>query len=211
MSKTTNYHAAAKEHARDMVNEFLDQIIEQLIADGEASDDYNNDYPDGDAYHHQQHVDKEYSLLEAAELLDQLQEHEETDNGLWDGLEPRRAVCAQAAYTYGNAVSAEWMELIKSINADDDVQEILARSEEDDNGNPVLPTLPGWVAVELRLALEPSLPHVVGILDQPMGETDRKMLRDACKDIGRDDLAKLVTDGSKDADLRARIEAIIAD
>ena len=114
--RETNYHKEAESDAASMVQEFEDQIIEQLIDKGEASDDYNNDYDGGDEYHHQSHVDKAYSLLEAANLLDQLDRYEETDSGLWQGLKPREAISAQAAYTYGNAVGDVWRDFIKKIN-----------------------------------------------------------------------------------------------
>lgn len=111
-----NWARDAEDDARHTVDEFEDEIVEQLVRDGEASDDLGNDYSGGDRYHHETHVDKEYSLMEAAEVLDQLSEHEETDSGLWEGLPPRDAVSAQAAYTYGNAVYEEWRELIRTIN-----------------------------------------------------------------------------------------------
>lgn len=112
----TNYWKEAREDAVEMVNHFEDEIVEQLIDKGEASDDYNNDYPDGDSYHHETHTDRGYTLLEAAKLLDDLSEYEESDSGLWEGLEPRRAVEVQAAFTYGNAVGSFWSDLIRDIN-----------------------------------------------------------------------------------------------
>ena len=118
MTETTNYLREAADDAADTVRNFADEILEQLLDDGEASDDLLNDYPNGDAWHHECHVDKEYSLIDAATLIDQLMEFEETDSGLWEGLEPRRAIAAQAAFTYGNAVYSEWRELIEKINSE---------------------------------------------------------------------------------------------
>jgi hypothetical protein len=112
----TNYRDEARYAARDMAENFLDEIIHQLEQDGEASKDLLNDYSGGDEYHHQYNVDKDYSLLEAAHLLDDLEDFEETDSGLWEGLEPRRAVAAQAAYTFGHAVMSYWQDLIGEIN-----------------------------------------------------------------------------------------------
>jgi hypothetical protein len=57
-----------------------------------------------------------YNLKEAAELLDQLDEHEETDEGLWDGQSPREAISTQAAYTYRNACTHEFKRVIGIIN-----------------------------------------------------------------------------------------------
>lgn len=123
MPDETNYHKEAEDDAKQMVIEFSDQIVEKLIDDGEASDDLNNDYSGGDSYHHETHVDRSYSLLEAAILLDQLSEFEETDSGLWEGQEPREAIATQAAYTYGSAVYSEWVDFIREIN--DEAREVL--------------------------------------------------------------------------------------
>jgi hypothetical protein len=111
-----SYRDDARSDAKETVAYFKDEIVGMLLEKGEASDDLFNDYPNGDSYHHENHTDKSYDLQEAAELLDELRDNEETDSGLWQGLEPREAVCAQAAYTYGNAVYAEWRELIEKIN-----------------------------------------------------------------------------------------------
>ena len=106
----------AQSDANDFVLNFEDEVIEQLIDKGKASDDFLNDYPGGDSYHHETHVDKWYSLSDAAEVLDELNEFEETDFGLWEGLAPRDAISAQAAYTYGNAVYSMAVDLIEEIN-----------------------------------------------------------------------------------------------
>lgn len=124
MPDTTNYRENAKSDAQDMAREFLDQILEQFLDKDEVSNDFNNDYDSGDSYHHETHVDKEYDLQEAAAVLEQLRDHEETDSGLWDGLEPSEAIAAQAAYTYGNAVVASWQELIEEINDEDSLKEM---------------------------------------------------------------------------------------
>jgi trans-aconitate methyltransferase len=111
------YLDEARSDAADMATEFIDQIVSQLL-DGEASTDLLNDYAGADSYHHETHVDKSYDLEDAAVLLRELCKYEETDKGLWEGLEPRDAVCAQAAYTYGNAVYQLWQKLIERINED---------------------------------------------------------------------------------------------
>src|SRR3982751_3456408 len=116
---------SAVEDAADFVSEFIGQVIDQLIDDGQASDDLLNDYDGADSYHHETHVDKSYSLLEAAQILDDLSEHEETDEGLWQGLKPRGAISAQAAYTYGNAVYALAQNIISEINGDTEIETIL--------------------------------------------------------------------------------------
>ena len=118
MSDTENYRDNAESDARDCVSNFRDEIVEMLLNDGKASDDLLNDYPNGDSYHHENHTDKWYNLQEAAAVLDQLDEYEETDSGLWQGQDMKTALGTCAAFTYANAVYNEWNNLIESINDD---------------------------------------------------------------------------------------------
>jgi hypothetical protein len=111
-----NWNTEALGDAKDLIENFKDEVTEQLLNKGEASDDWNNDYPNGDSYFHESYVDKSYSLTKAAELLDELDEYEETDSGLWQGLSPKEAISTQAAYTYGNAVHFKAKDLIEEIN-----------------------------------------------------------------------------------------------
>lgn len=113
---TREYLKQAESDANDMLGEFLDQMIEQWEDNQQISDDLFNDYSGGDSYHHESHVDKSYNLTEAAAILDELSEWEETDHGLWDGQEPRQAIATQAAYTYGNAVYSAWRDKIEELN-----------------------------------------------------------------------------------------------
>ena len=138
----SNYLQAASDDARETVGEYRDEILEMLNESGEASDDLLNDYGTGDSYHHESHVDKSYNLSDAAELIEELSDHEETDSGLWEGQQPKEAVGTCAAFTYGNAVYSEWRDLIVEINDeaeeiinnyDDQINEAeIAEEEEDD-------------------------------------------------------------------------------
>lgn len=129
-----NFHVEAMDDAKIAALHFMPDIMYQIQdqmdeRDGdEFPDTFQTDfnfnlekyiqdsaYPNGDEYHHLEHVDKEYDLLEAAMILEQLDKFEETDSGLWEGLEPRRAISCQAAYTYGNAVSYCFEELLQYI------------------------------------------------------------------------------------------------
>ncbi len=130
MTKNKNYVSDAISDAREMALNFLDEIVEQFKNKGSASDDINNDYPGGDEYHHLGHVDKEYHLSEAAELLDSLSRFTEDDYGLWQGLAPRDAISCQAAYTYGNAVVFYWSRLIDEINDDGILADALEDNDE---------------------------------------------------------------------------------
>ena len=123
MSKTKNYQEEATEDAQETARYFLDEIIESFMDKGEASDDLLNDY--SDSYHHENHVDKWYSLQDAAQLLDELDDYEETDTGLWEGQPPKDAISTQAAFTYGNAVYQKFQKLIKEINDDDEACQCL--------------------------------------------------------------------------------------
>jgi hypothetical protein len=172
-----SYSDDAMNDACDMAEHFLDQIVDQLVDDGEASEDFNNDYDDGDSYHHENHVDRLYDLLDAAELLDELSNYIETDNGLWQGQEPEKAIGTQAAYTYGNAVGVTWCDLIGRINQayqefrdelSDQEKEDEFRSEQCDKAREIAKQVieenrcqPGQETAKLNLDAVPSLIEVV--------------------------------------------------
>jgi hypothetical protein len=139
--KLQNYREEAAQDAKDMVEECFDSIIDQLIEDGEASTDLFNDYPGMDAYHHETHIDKSYRLLEAAQLLSELSEFEEGDDGLWEGQGPEEAIGTMAAYTYGAAVYSMWDDQIKSINNNSDIVEMAARCKEIEDNNEIKESL----------------------------------------------------------------------
>lgn len=114
------YYQLAEEDAKMLVTDyFMDEIIEQLIENGEASDDYKNDYRNGDGIFHEAIVDRDYSSNDAIELLSNLHEFEEDEYGLWKGLSWDRALTTIAAFTYGNAVHDKWTKLIEEINGID--------------------------------------------------------------------------------------------
>ncbi len=117
----SNYRSEAESDARETVYQFIGTIVERLEEFGQASDDLHNDYPDGDSWHHECHVDKYYNLTEAAEVIDQLSEFEETDSGLWESQQPKEAIGTCAAFTYGNAVLCFWADLIREINGEGSV------------------------------------------------------------------------------------------
>ena len=121
----TNYRQEAEDDAANLVLEyFMDEIVDQIIDKGEASADINNDYDNGDGIFHETIVDRSYHLTDAAELLSQLYSHVEEDTGLWEGeTDVDRIAEIQAAYTYGNAVWAEFDDLITDINNEvDDIK-----------------------------------------------------------------------------------------
>lgn len=148
-----SYISEARSDAASTALEYIDTIME-FIKDGEdVSDDLLNDYPDGDSYHHENHVDREYDLEEAATVLKELREHKETDSGLWEGLEPEQAISAQAPFTYGNAVMANWQELIEYINDDEMIQqakELFANYLGDDHWEKIVEPVKELTEVHVR-------------------------------------------------------------
>jgi hypothetical protein len=119
MTEKRDWRQEAQDDAKAMAMHYLDEMVEMLCGGDDVSTDILNDYTSGDSYHQEAHVDKAYSLLEAAELLDELQEYTETDSGLWSRLAPREAIARQARYTYGNAVISAWRRIVEEINEDD--------------------------------------------------------------------------------------------
>ncbi len=111
-----SWEEEAESDARDCFENFVDEMADQVADVGEASDDLNNDYPGGDSYHHENHVDEAYNLTDAAAILDELGRWEETDSGLWERQNPRDAISTQAAFTYGNAVYDKWRDMVKELN-----------------------------------------------------------------------------------------------
>lgn len=155
-----NYPAKAKEDARDAVEYFQDDIVKAIIENEGEVDTGILDW--SESYHHETHIDKSYSLLEAATLLDQLDDFEETDSGIWEGQAPREAIITQAAFTYGNAVASEFDDLMKAINeAISNADIFLAAVEEGEEREDLLNRevrMLIWEAVKIG---EPPLPKGV--------------------------------------------------
>jgi hypothetical protein len=115
---STNYRTKGTEDAKEFINNYEETIVEQLVEKGEASTDLYNDYGDGDSFIHESYTDKWYDLMESAQILDQLSDYEETDSGLWEGQEPRKAIATQAAFTYSSYVCSEIERAIEAINSE---------------------------------------------------------------------------------------------
>lgn len=126
------WRGEAEEDARNMAREYLDQIVDQLLNDGECARYCDESVYQGiyDYCFESNFRDQEVSLLEAAQILDEFSEYEEDDSGMWEGLPPREAVCVQAVMTYENAVQGFFAEIIKEVNGDDEVADLLKKLEE---------------------------------------------------------------------------------
>lgn len=119
---TKDWLKEAEEDAQDWIKEQLMDAIAEKVLEGERIDADLLREDGQDTYHHETHIDKDYDIAEAAEIIDQLDEYEETDAGLWQGLDGFRAMAAAcAAYTYGNAVYHLASEILERINDNTDV------------------------------------------------------------------------------------------
>jgi hypothetical protein len=173
----TNYEWEAMDDAKNLITEyFMDEIIDQLINTGEASDNMYNDYDNGDGIFHETIVDRDYDLTEAAEVLNQLYRHEETDSGLWEGEDFERIAATKAAYTYGNAVYSEWNNLISEINEIDmelintiAAEDVIKHHPEPENYD--------------SMDDEALIEYVSEYYDDEFQETQKKLLTDAIKEI----------------------------
>lgn len=116
------YLEAAKSDAKDAARYWLQEICEQITGTGSASDDMNS-YQYGESYLHERVTSSVTSLADADELLDALEQYEETDAGLWAGENPRAAVLSQAEFTHQNAVRSLWQDLVREINDESDIDD----------------------------------------------------------------------------------------
>lgn len=109
------YRKEAIEDAKEAARYFMNEIVEEILDENGTTDKLEiSDY--SDSYHYETHIDKSYRLKDAAELLDDLHEFEETDSKLWQELSPKDAIEAMAAYTYGNAVASMFKDLMDHVN-----------------------------------------------------------------------------------------------
>lgn len=122
------YRDEVDEEARNFLIENEEMFVKALQND--ADFDYN-DIDDLDAYWHESIVDRAYTVADAEYILDNC-ENEETDSGIWEGLDYRDEMSARAAFSYSNDVwfacatlydeiKERMQELIDDENMDADV------------------------------------------------------------------------------------------
>ena len=113
--------------AQDIISDYIEEIAEMLIDTGEASTDLYNDY-DGMDSNILESDDYYRNPTDAIEVIEDLSEFEDDDNGLWDGSTNYRDILNTIAhYTYTNALYHEIESMIESINDtidDDTITEI---------------------------------------------------------------------------------------
>lgn len=117
-----SYSDEAKENAIDAIKDVKDEIVEALIEKDEAPNSIL-DYSDGETTE-SYWMDNWYEPSEAVDLIEELDEHEETDEGLWEGCDWRRMLSAKAALTMRNANLSEFSSLMIALNDDIDVDEL---------------------------------------------------------------------------------------
>ena len=108
-----SYRDDVQSEALDAVDYFKNEILEAIVDDDEAPYDI---IVLSDTYLHENITDRSYDLMEAAKVLSDLSNWEETDSGLWGGQSPQTAVRTQAAYTYANAFCHYFGELMNDLN-----------------------------------------------------------------------------------------------
>lgn len=127
----STYREDAQNTAKDFVAEHLkEDIIENLMRDFKTPDGLYN-YPGKDEYTYQ-YSDTEYQPKEAVQLLEDLDDFEDSlgEQGDW-----RDVLSSTAAYTYRNAVVHFINELLEEINGIDfdniieEIVEIIKKQE----------------------------------------------------------------------------------
>jgi DNA repair exonuclease SbcCD ATPase subunit len=139
MANFENYYEKVEAEAKSFVDDYIDEIYTEVEENGvDDLYDFVNDY----RLH--EWVDSDFiyvGLIESANIIEQ-SNNVETDSGLWEGLEPTKAIETQAFYTYRNDMSIEIMDIIKSELQDrqseletdlEKLQEELEEVEEDLN------------------------------------------------------------------------------
>jgi hypothetical protein len=114
-----SWNEKADEDAKEFIHDYLlDEIIEQLMEDGEFDEDIIN------SAFHETIIDLSYDNKEAIDLISDLYEYEETDSGLWEGLDWDQVLSSKAARTYGNAVYEKATEILNTIREKIDMNEL---------------------------------------------------------------------------------------
>lgn len=138
------YRDQARKEAQKIAGNYLFQeILAEILEKKNTTDKiFISDYPSGEQV--DPGGDTNYSLIESANLLEDLSEFEETDSAYWEGEPILNAFKTVAALTYRNAVRHFFNEIIDRLN--------------DEVGNAEIP----WT-LEDRYRIEN--PQETGILD----------------------------------------------
>lgn len=109
------YRDLARKEARAIARPglFKEIVAEILEKKGPTDKVHLRDYPNGDLC---VPGDMTYSLWEGADVLEELDEFEETDAAYWEGKGVREALKIAASLTYRNAVHHYFTVIIDQIN-----------------------------------------------------------------------------------------------
>ena len=66
------------------------------------------------------------SLTDSDNIINELSDYEETDSGLWEGLQPEEAITAKAFWTYKRALIGEAVEALEEFeDLNDEAPEVV--------------------------------------------------------------------------------------
>lgn len=109
------YWDEAKREARKIFHYLSDEIVAEIMEEkGPIEKVRIADFPSGDQY--APGDDQNYSLIEAAKSIEELNQFEETDSAYWEGQDIRRAFRTVASLTYRNAVNYFFTGMIDVLN-----------------------------------------------------------------------------------------------
>lgn len=124
MSEFKNYDQYVSTEAKNVVDEYKVSIVEELQSGKldiyDFFDEKVHDWVDNDLIY--------IDLHDCANILEQ-SDNKETDSGLWEGLEPMKAIEAQAFFTYRNDLHIAVKAVVE------DYLEDLVEETEDKIGN----------------------------------------------------------------------------
>lgn len=135
-----NWDEKARENAADCVYALSSELTSYYLDNGEFPP-YGDvsELPNSAEETWQSQLPYDFDLIKSACILNDLREHEETDQGLWsDSDDPITAVRVKAWRTYENAVRHYWTELLSELG---DISALTALyegyQEEDAKDDPV--------------------------------------------------------------------------
>lgn len=120
-----NYTQDVLEDAVDFLQNHPDEIKEAILEDTDFSDIEDGEIRD---WLHEEVTDRYYSLAAAAYIIENC-ENEETDCGLYEGLDARDAMSVIAAYSYSSDVWFKAEELYEEMRSELDTKWVVLETE----------------------------------------------------------------------------------
>lgn len=127
-----NHKQNAIDDAMSSVEDHIKEIAEYILDFSSVPTDAEGDLDGFEQYHHENHLG-DYGLLEAAEVLTELSEHEETDSGFWEGKSPKEALSTMAAYTYSAAVLHQTNAILKDLKDFQEIEDLIEEMDESED------------------------------------------------------------------------------